>query len=733
VRIYDIGEHEGLLYIVMEYVDGRALSDLLAERGRFPLPELVPLVSQFADALAYVHSHGVLHRDIKPNNILVDRQRFVKLMDFGIARIFHSAGSMGTIVGTPAYMAPEQMAGEPVSQATDVFSAGAMIYELLTGKRPFRGLSVVDRMREQPPPAHTIAKELPAGVSEVLQRCLLYRPTDRYQSIHQLTADLRQFLPQSGVRPTREVALPEIGLQHKEAAPRRPGRTLGDLITNEPPDLPAALRRLRHVLERVARIHADGSHALDLSPDRISIGEDGAVEVDWVHDATAATGTLAAANAQYNAPEAFKEQGLLSPRDRKLRDVYVLGMVAHEVLLGRQLFREQFRDVAAEGPIGWMRWHLDPGRKPVLLAESRPEIPKSLSEAVAAMVAKDPSKRPSELKPLIAEMDRVIEKLDRTVPETPRTREVVLPAPDELKKSRHFPRWAMGLAALPLVASAAVAVWWFVLPVLRSRQPPTVPSAGRSFIEKSAAEKKTEGKSAAAPQDQQELTGRKPMSADPELPKSVFFPSGDMLLVTAAAPPGPLVAYYLDRYEVTNAAYRRFCQETNRNMLPAPDWDKDYVQKDNYPVLNVSWADAAAFAAWAGKRLPTEPEWEHAARGNEKLQFPWGNAMDASRANLAGTADGHAFTAPAGAMFFDLSPFGIADVLGNVAEWVDGEAPAGFRVMKSSSFTVEPGRASLSRRVTVPEHRNPADFLPVGFRCALDSGKLPASATGPVR
>ncbi|MEZ5403576.1 MAG: protein kinase [Bryobacteraceae bacterium] len=716
VRIYDIGEHEGLLYIVMEYVDGRSFSDMLADRGRFALADLLPLIAQFAEAVGFVHSHGVLHRDIKPNNILVDRHGMVKLMDFGIARIFHGSGSMGTIVGTPAYMAPEQMAGEPVSQATDVFAAGAMIYELLTGKRPFKGLGVMARMKEKPAPAHTIVPELTEGVSEALARAMEFRPADRHQSINQLVSDLRQNAPRSVVRPTREVTIAEFNVPDEEPAPAKSGRSLADLVSADPPELTSALRLLRRVFERAAAVHAAGQHAVDLAPSRVGIGEDGSIRIEAEGETSAATSTMAVSDPKYSAPESFTEQGLQTAEDRKRRDVYVLGTVALEMLAGRDRFGKQFEREAAEAPMGWMRWHLDPASPAPALSVMRDDVPAALGPALGAMLEKDPTRRPAGFAPVLEAIDAALLRLEATQPQTIRTREFVLPAPADVApgKSR---RWLLApLAILPL-AAAAGAAWWF-LPAWRTPAPPPEPPP---LTKTQPPPKKDEGKAAATPQDRQDQHRRELMPVDPQLPKSLFFPAGDMILI-APSSDGPTAPYYLDRYEVTNAAYLEFCRATKRRPPAAPDWDADYLKKDNYPVLNVRWDDAAAFAKWAGKRLPTEREWEHAASGIERLRFPWGNGQETNGANLAGVADGHGFASPVGAMFYDLGPFGVADMLGNASEWVADGAPEGFHLMKGSNFTVEAASASLDRKAPAPD-KNTNEWLPVGIRCAKDAAQ----------
>src|SRR2546422_11573955 len=140
VGIYEYGENKQLAYIAMEYVQGRGLRDFLARQERFGLQEVMTIMSRLLDALDYAHEHGVVHRDIKPQNIIMTPDGRLKLADFGIARIDRSnLTQVGSIMGTPAYMSPEQYAGQQVDRRSDIFSCGVVLYELLTGVKPFEG------------------------------------------------------------------------------------------------------------------------------------------------------------------------------------------------------------------------------------------------------------------------------------------------------------------------------------------------------------------------------------------------------------------------------------------------------------------------------------------------------------------------------------------------------------------------------------------------------------------
>ena len=157
VAVFDAGEADDHLYLVMEFVDGRTLADLLAERGPFEPAEATEIITPVLAALGHAHAAGIVHRDVKPSNIMVSDDGTVKLLDFGIARRFDDlAGAItveGQMVGTPKYLAPEQVEGGPVSPATDLYAVGVVLFEMLTGSVPFDGDSAVSTALARPPRA----------------------------------------------------------------------------------------------------------------------------------------------------------------------------------------------------------------------------------------------------------------------------------------------------------------------------------------------------------------------------------------------------------------------------------------------------------------------------------------------------------------------------------------------------------------------------------------------------
>ncbi len=208
VTVHDIGTAEGVSYIAMELVDGVTLRDLLAE-GAMPVKRLLAIGAQTADGLAKAHAAGIVHRDLKPENVMVRRDGFAKILDFGLAKLTQAEGESGEgthaptvsggtepgiVVGTVAYMSPEQALGKPLDFRSDQFSFGSMLYEMATGKKAFARRSGPETMtaiiREDPEPIASLAPKTPAPLRWIVERCLAKEPRERYASTEDLARDL---------------------------------------------------------------------------------------------------------------------------------------------------------------------------------------------------------------------------------------------------------------------------------------------------------------------------------------------------------------------------------------------------------------------------------------------------------------------------------------------------------------------------------------------------------------
>ena len=212
IRIYDIGEDLGTKFITMEFVEGQDLHHLLKERGKFPPKEAAEVMQQVCQALDAAHSVNVIHRDLKPQNIMRDQQGRILVMDFGLARTAESSGmtQTGALVGTIEYMSPEQALGKELDARSDLFTVGLIFYELLTGKMPYKAdsaiASLMKRNSEPAVPAAQVDPDVPRDLSAVVSKCLERDPAQRYQSAGEIMRALETWL--SGGRTGATVALP---------------------------------------------------------------------------------------------------------------------------------------------------------------------------------------------------------------------------------------------------------------------------------------------------------------------------------------------------------------------------------------------------------------------------------------------------------------------------------------------------------------------------------------------
>jgi serine/threonine-protein kinase len=195
VGIFDRAEWEGTPYIAMELVDGRTLKDLVIERGPMPVDVAVNLTEQLLKALGYAHKRGIVHRDVKPQNVILDGEGQAKVADFGIARAVNSdMTETGAIVGTVQYLSPEQAHGQPVDQRSDLYSAGVVLYELLTGRVPFDGEAPVSialkHVSERPVPPSQLRPGIPPAIESVVLRALEKDPAYRFQSAEEFITAL---------------------------------------------------------------------------------------------------------------------------------------------------------------------------------------------------------------------------------------------------------------------------------------------------------------------------------------------------------------------------------------------------------------------------------------------------------------------------------------------------------------------------------------------------------------
>jgi eukaryotic-like serine/threonine-protein kinase len=244
VVVFDAGEEGGLFYITMEFVEGRSLQAHIDSHQPFPVSRVLKIMEQICSALDFAHQHNVVHRDIKPANLMLTPDDTVKITDFGTAKILQfGTAQTAHVMGTPSYMSPEQVKGKPVDGRSDIFSLGVVLYELMTGEKPFPGQNITTVIykiiNEEPIPPRSLDSSIHPGLSAVISKALAKNPDERYQSCHELLSALKSYhevmSPEQTIRmapvtsmdapgtnrhagqPPRIAAIPTVAASHESA------------------------------------------------------------------------------------------------------------------------------------------------------------------------------------------------------------------------------------------------------------------------------------------------------------------------------------------------------------------------------------------------------------------------------------------------------------------------------------------------------------------------------------
>jgi eukaryotic-like serine/threonine-protein kinase len=229
LRIHDLGEVEGMKFITMAYVDGRDLHQIIKDSEKLPLERVLKFATQLAGALAAAHAENVVHRDLKPQNILVDKNDQVYISDFGLAKSFAEGAvgmtQAGALLGTPRYMSPEQVEGKPTDGRSDIYAYGLILYEMATGDVPFTGDSTLgvmyQRIKEKPKSAKLANPSLPNWLVKIIMRCLEKDPEARYQNAYEILADLQGSQSGSSLSVSKSHSGSTVQIQVPEFASRR--------------------------------------------------------------------------------------------------------------------------------------------------------------------------------------------------------------------------------------------------------------------------------------------------------------------------------------------------------------------------------------------------------------------------------------------------------------------------------------------------------------------------------
>lgn len=621
VNVFDFGEFEGSPYLVMEYIPGGMLEE--GSRAAMPWPQAVQMLLPVARALAHAHSRGIVHRDIKPSHILLAHSGEPMLIDFGNAKLLEgeqdaTLTGTGVGVGAPEYMAPEQGMGKPVDPRTDIYALGVVLYELVTGQRPYQAdtpMAVVTKHITEPlPRPRQVNAQLPDAVERVIIKALAKEPSERYPDMMAFIAALERLAANAASASTQAGQTTQVGLE-TEIQPRQPGNyptTGGSQAAGRPGTAPN------------------------------------------LQTISTTTSTQAATRAPAQAAK----------RAPYLPVLLVLGAGGVLVICG------------AIAIFAWTRLRTNQAAS----ATSTQAVQATTGSLAAAT---NPPTEPVQVFPTAAPTDPATQAATPSL--EPAATEQVIVAPTPTPSSGSVKVSAMDGAEMVYVPEGT---FW------RGVEESMLPDLQAIC-------------------DSCELR----MFED-ELPMKQVFVS----------------AMWMYKTEVTNQQYAACVQAGNCK----PPRDSSSLSRSsyygnpefaNYPVVYVAWQQAANYCTWARGRLPTETEWEKAARGVDKRYFPWGNDFKRGVYNNADGVNGD--TQAAGSYPAGESPYGALDMSGNVYEWVadwyDSEAysspitsdPGGptsgeNRVIRSGAFGFREGFSmAVFRDWFAPEDTSHN----VGFRC----------------
>ncbi len=699
VPVYDFGDAAGTLYLAMALIEGRTLGQLLSERQRLSLLEALPILSQLAQALDYLHRQQLVHRDLKPANVMIeqeDRSPQVVLTDFGLVRSLESSVNLtksAAILGTPAYLAPEQANPKKwgqISPLTDVYALGVLSYELLVGQLPFEGdLTTLLHAHayEEPTSPLVLAPDLGDDLAGVLLRALVKSPDERYLSAGVLVGGLRQVETKRQQQAVEQVELAHL-LEQVETA-----RHNSDWLTVQ--NLCVQVMQLDRANPQVLTLMAEATQGLQAENVREAARRKLAQRYEEGEQA------LAAGEWQ-SAVQAFK---VIFEDNPDFREVQAkLGQASDE-----QRRAEAYDEAIAHAEAG--QWP-EACRAWLQVLTGQPGYHEG--EATTRLL--------SAVKELLAQLE--------TVKKTFRQNQV------ELKQSQE------ALALYEALVNAVQQGYWHGVVESGARLLQIVPELNQPQQWLKQARRHLAAAEIAANQQ----TGNDTMHWEKDGKEMVCVPAGEFLYGDNKEKQ-TLPEFWIDKTPVTNAEFARFVEATSHKTTAEQkgsarvftgqewkdsqgvDWQHPGGPKTNlkdkmaHPVVQVSWHDAEAYAHWAGKRFPTEQEWEKAARGADGREYPWGD--EAPTKELSNFNKHVGTTTPVGKYSPQGdSPYGCVDMSGNVWEWTssDYDQNKSFKVLRGGSWDSEESYLRTAYRGHgVPVARDDSN----GFRCVREVERGP--------
>ncbi|MCC6738605.1 MAG: protein kinase [Planctomycetia bacterium] len=759
IQVYGAGEHEGAQWFAMEYVEGATLQKFIDKGRKFEEPEVAVIALAVGKALkaAWGSPERIVHRDIKPSNILVStgggpeasvpyaetrkhgssvlftnfRNVKIKVMDFGLAKLKKEDNEKtlpGTVMGTPKYISPEQAQGRPADIRSDIYSLGVMMFQLATGRAPFEGDTAISLLSQhiydEPPAPSAVAAKVSRSMDSIVLKCMGKLPEDRYQSPEALIEDLEALL--GGKRP-------RIAMGDHTQVERKPSPKQGVTLVHRKPKAPLLLGLLVLAI-------AGGVAALGLvPPDGVNRGFGGNLVAHWEKWSGKARPQPDAGRPEPDKPPV--DEPPVRPEDparakkeeaeRKLAEA-ARRADAGDPVSARNLLEEarlldpgstmiagvETKVKAAEGKAARDKERADAqGRFDTLLRDARDA--KQPRDAIASLESAVELGRKYALEALpdaearLAEAKRFAQSSDRYAQ---LLRDAAEAADPEVALEKY--KEASSIATAEQATALAELIEKRKSGAADKHAQLGVALEGEKKLEEAREEFRAALGYLATHAEAQAGLAR----ISRAIPTGLAYVKGGTFLYGEPAAEKELPSYWIQVREVTCdewAAFLAASKAAGTEIAPPKSWGgpKPPEGQGAVSLRGVARADVVEYATWKGPgwRLPTEEEWEKAARGTDGRLYPWGNAFDASKANVARRAEG---PMPPGSVTGDVSPSGCFDMAGNVMEWTTSDYDTTKDLYKGVK-TLRGGRYDSGERGALLSARTPglgADALGAGFR-----------------
>jgi len=667
IQIHDVDKIDEFTFYSMSYIDGVSLAQIIRKKGALSPKIVMRLGIQICFALQHAHEKGVIHRDIKPENILIDRKRMPIVVDFGIARAMSDSrlSSTGMFIGTPQYMSPEQIKSGDVDARSDIYSLGGMLYEMAVGRPAFverdTAALMYKHVHERPKPPHEVNGNVPKALSDIIMKALAKNPKDRPQSARELAKMLHEV---------------SLTLQAPE---KTPSRAAAAERAEERQDADGFSEELEKGLEKERREQDEGTVVMR----RPAKPEEAVSE-----EAEGSGGDTIAMKKPVGKPRKSAKK-----KKKKGVPAFMVGLVIFGLL-----------GMAALGLLSLLKTSPRVVRRPV--GERVPVSRKSGEPAGGGEKAQPPAPGPGEEeKKAVKPGKEVSGKRETPVAERPKPREpakqpasvdATAKPPAESRRVPSEPEKPAGSSS----PGAERRSGRETTPVTERPQPAAERSGQK--VPEPAGEPQIATRVVPETRPPEKVERKKPPAETRKvairwvkIPGGTF-EMGDFIgdlrkeLMCRPVHRVTVSSFEMSQTEVTVEQYAVFLRNTGHSE--PPEWKTQTATPDR-PVVFVSWYDAAAFAKWAGARLPTEAEWEYAARGGLSRQmYPWGSEPPQGRANLGkpwenGNGWKKYLMKPG---MFPPNGFGLFDMAGNVWEWTAdrfGPYQSGLAVNPTGSRT----------------------------------------------